>query len=105
MAAREPWLAGRRVLVVGAGTQPSSDPDAPVGNGRAISLRAAREGADVVCVDRDEAAAAETARLIEDEGGSASVVVADVTSESDCAAMVAAVEGDIGGVVVNVGIG
>ena len=29
----EPRLAGRRVLVVGAGTQPSDEADAPVGNG------------------------------------------------------------------------
>src|SRR5215471_15288241 len=38
-------LAGRRVLVVGAGTRASADPDAPIGNGRAISVLAAREGA------------------------------------------------------------
>ena len=30
-------LAGRRILVVGAGTQPCDDADAPLGNGRAIS--------------------------------------------------------------------
>ena len=105
MAARDPWLAGRTVLVVGAGTQPSPDDDAPIGNGRAIAVRAAREGAHVVCADRDEASAAETVRLIADEGGSAAVAVADVTSEDDCVSMVAAVDGDLGGVVVNVGIG
>src|SRR5437588_287263 len=33
-----PRLTGRRVLVVGAGTQRSDDPDAPVGNGRAIAV-------------------------------------------------------------------
>ena len=58
-------LTGRRVLVVGAGTRPSDDPQAPIGNGRAISVLAAREGATVVCVDRHEAAARETVRLIE----------------------------------------
>jgi len=47
-------LDGRRVLVVGAGTQPSGDPDAPVGNGRAISVLAAEEGATLICADRDE---------------------------------------------------
>ena len=101
------WLEGRRVLVVGAGTQGSPDPEAPVGNGRAISVRAAREGAHVVCADRDEAAASETARLIAEEGGSASVVVADVSSEDDCAAMVAEAAGDgsLDGLVLNVGIG
>jgi NAD(P)-dependent dehydrogenase (short-subunit alcohol dehydrogenase family) len=49
-------LTGRRVLVVGAGTRHSDDPEAPIGNGRAISVLAAREGATVVCVDRHEAA-------------------------------------------------
>ena len=39
-----------RVLVVGAGTQPSPDDEAeaPVGNGRAIAVQCAREGAEVV---------------------------------------------------------
>ena len=40
-------LAGRRILVVGAGTRPCPELDAPVGNGRAISVLAAREGAAV----------------------------------------------------------
>ena len=46
-------LTGRRVLVVGAGTRPSPEPDPPIGNGRAISVLAAREGAAVACADRD----------------------------------------------------
>jgi NAD(P)-dependent dehydrogenase (short-subunit alcohol dehydrogenase family) len=101
------WLTDRRVLVVGAGTQPSPDPEAPVGNGRAIAIRAAREGAHVVCADRDGDSAAETVRLVTEEGGSASVVVADVTSEAECAGMVAEAVGDgsLDGLVVNVGIG
>ena len=102
-------LAGRTILVVGAGTQPSDEPDPPIGNGRAISVTAAREGARVVCADRDEDAAAETASLVRGEGGEATVVVGDVRSADDCAAMVdAAVEagsGRLEGVVLNVGIG
>ena len=56
---REGLLEGVACLVVGAGTQPSPDdePDAPVGNGRAIAVQCAREGAEVVCADRDEASA------------------------------------------------
>ncbi len=54
-------LTGRRVLVVGAGTRPSPEPDPPIGNGRAISVLAAREGAAVACADRSAPAAAETA--------------------------------------------
>lgn len=99
-------LAGRRVLVVGAGTQTSDDPDAPVGNGRAIAVAAAREGATVACADRDGPAAEATAAWITDEGGTATVIVADVTSEEDCAAMVDAAAADgLDGVVLNVGIG
>ncbi|MGI8795041.1 MAG: SDR family NAD(P)-dependent oxidoreductase [Acidimicrobiia bacterium] len=100
-----PRLEGRRVLVVGAGTQPSDEPDPPVGNGRAIAVLAAREGAEVVCADRDRAAADETAAWIEREGGTATVEVADVASEDDCAALVAAAGDGLDGLVLNVGIG
>jgi NAD(P)-dependent dehydrogenase (short-subunit alcohol dehydrogenase family) len=97
-------LDARRVLVVGAGTQSSPDPDPPVGNGRAISILAAREGAEVICADRDEEAAARTAALIEAEGGRASVLVADAADEESCRAMIASA-GELDGLVVNVGIG
>jgi len=93
------------VLVVGAGTQPSDDPDPPIGNGRAIAVLAAREGAEVVCADRDRASAEETAAWIEREGAKATVEVADVTSEDDCAALAAAAGDGLGGMVLNVGIG
>jgi NAD(P)-dependent dehydrogenase (short-subunit alcohol dehydrogenase family) len=99
-------LRGRRVLVVGAGTQPSDDPDAPIGNGRAIAVECARQGAAVVCADRDEQSAATTAALISDAGGSAAVVVGDVVSEAACRAIVSdAARGGLHGVVCNVGIG
>src|SRR5688500_10682256 len=102
-----PRLPSKRVLVVGAGTQRSDDPDAPVGNGRAIAVLAAREGASVVCADRDAAAAEETAKWIVDEGGAAEVIVADVGSEDNCRSMVtSALEaGPLDGLVLNVGIG
>lgn len=101
-----PRLSGRRILVVGAGTQRSDDPDAPIGNGRAIAVLAAREGAFVVCGDRDRDAARETAALVEGEGARAAVVVGDVVSDGACAAMVAAAAEDgLDGLVVNVGIG
>jgi NAD(P)-dependent dehydrogenase (short-subunit alcohol dehydrogenase family) len=100
----EPRLIGRRVLVVGAGTQPSDDPDAPIGNGRAIAVLAAREGAAIGCADLDRAAAEETAAWIQREGGDAHVLVADVRSEDDCRRLVEEA-GDLDGVVLNVGIG
>lgn len=104
-ATGRPRLEGRTVLVIGAGTQTSDDPDAPTGNGRAIALRAAAEGAKVICADRIESAAAETARLVHDQGGTADVVVGDITVEDDCAAMVASAGPDLWGVVANPGIG
>ena len=100
-------LAGRRVLVVGAGTRPSPEPDPPVGNGRAITVLAAREGASVVCADRDRAAAEVTAGLARDEGATAEVVVADVADPAACAAVVteaADALGGLDGLVLNVGI-
>jgi NAD(P)-dependent dehydrogenase (short-subunit alcohol dehydrogenase family) len=100
-----PRLDGRRVVVVGAGTQPSDDADAPMGNGRAIAVRAAGEGADVVCVDRDAGAAEETAALVRRAGRDARVVVADVASEAECGRLVAEAGGPIDGLVLNVGIG
>jgi NAD(P)-dependent dehydrogenase (short-subunit alcohol dehydrogenase family) len=100
-------LAGRRVLVVGAGTRPSPEPDPPIGNGRAIAVLAAREGASVVCADRDRAAADATAGLAEAEGATARVVVGDVADPAACAAMVeesVAALGGLDGLVLNVGI-
>src|SRR3954454_7534430 len=71
-------LAGRRIVVVGAGTQPSDEPDPPLGNGRAIALRGAGGRAEVVCVDRAAGAARATAPLVPEAAGHAPVVVADV---------------------------
>jgi NAD(P)-dependent dehydrogenase (short-subunit alcohol dehydrogenase family) len=109
-------LTGRRVLVVGAGTRPSPEPDPPLGNGRAISVLAAREGAAVACADRDAGAAEATAALVSAEhaegpgsgGQAAAVVLADVAAPDACAAVVAdsaAALGGLDGVVLNVGIG
>ena len=70
-------------------------------------MLAAREGATVVCADRDRAAAEETATLIADEGGDAAIVVADVGSGEGCAALVAEAVADaaLDALVLNVGIG
>lgn len=101
-------LDGRRILVVGAGTRPSADPEAPPGNGRAIAVTLGREGASVACADVDRSAARETARLVRDEDGHAQIVVADVADPDACRTMVAEaadlLEG-LDGVVINVGIG
>ena len=100
-------LTDRRVLVVGAGTRPDPEPDAPMGNGRAVAVLAAREGAAVACADLDRAAAEETARLVEAEGAKAHVIVGDVADEAVCHGLVeetVAAFGGIDGVVLNVGI-
>lgn len=100
-------LAGRRVLVVGAGTRSSPDPDAPLGNGRAISLLAASEGAEVVCADISREAAEATAALIVDSGGVAHALVGDVSEPHDCGRLVGdstELLGGLDGLVTNVGI-
>jgi meso-butanediol dehydrogenase / (S,S)-butanediol dehydrogenase / diacetyl reductase len=51
------------------------------GIGRASAQRFADEGGEVIVVDVDRDAAAETVRLIQDDDGSASVAVADVSHE------------------------
>jgi NAD(P)-dependent dehydrogenase (short-subunit alcohol dehydrogenase family) len=101
-------LAGRRILVVGGGTQRSDDPDAPVGNGRAISVISAREGATVAVADVDVAAAEETAEMVRVEGAAAHVIRADVRDPTDCSQMVEEANarmGGLDGLVLNVGIG
>jgi NAD(P)-dependent dehydrogenase (short-subunit alcohol dehydrogenase family) len=100
-------LPGRRILVVGAGTQPTDDPDASVGNGRAISVLCATNGADVACLDREAPAAQETARLVEAAGTRSVVIVADVSDAGRCSAAVATAATELGGLdglVLNVGI-
>ena len=101
-------LAGRRVLVLGAGTQRSDDPEAPIGNGRAVSVLAGREGAAGACWDRDGPAATETAALVEAEGAPALAIVGDASDPEMCAAAVGSAVtglGGLDGVVLNVGIG
>jgi NAD(P)-dependent dehydrogenase (short-subunit alcohol dehydrogenase family) len=78
-------LKDKIAIVVGAGQQPGEG----IGNGRATAILFAREGATVLLVDRDETSLAETLRMIEDEGGSASTLRADITDEDDCKAIAA----------------
>jgi NAD(P)-dependent dehydrogenase (short-subunit alcohol dehydrogenase family) len=101
-------LTGRRIVVVGAGSQGFGDHEAPPGNGQAISVLAGREGAMVAVVDRVPEAAAETVRLVEESGASAAAVIADVGDVEACERLVdeaAGVLGGIDGLVLNVGIG
>lgn len=76
-------LLGKVAIVTGAG---SSGPG--VGNGKATAILFAREGAMVLIVDNHLDRATETLRMVESEGGRASVFSADVTKSEDCLAMV-----------------
>ena len=67
-------LKGKTAMVVGAG---SIGPG--WGNGKATAVTFAREGAQVLCVDRNGAAAEETTGIIKSEGGKATAFTADVS--------------------------
>lgn len=71
-------LKERVALISGAG---SSGPG--IGNGRAISILFAQEGAKVACADIDLESAEETVRMIEEKGGEAMAVQGDVTKSKD----------------------
>ena len=76
-------VAGKVAIVTGAGSSAEG-----IGNGRAAALLLARHGAKVGLVDFHEDAAAETARMIADEGGESLVIQADVTDAGSCEAAV-----------------
>lgn len=101
-------LTGRRVLIVGAGTRPTDDPDAPPGNGRAVAVAAARAGARVALTDVDESAVRASADLVTAAGGTASTMVSDASDADACEGAVewaAQAMGGIDAMVLNVGIG
>jgi NAD(P)-dependent dehydrogenase (short-subunit alcohol dehydrogenase family) len=100
-------LMGRRIIVVGAGQRTIVDEDPPIGNGRAMSVLFAREGAHVACIDVSKEAADGTVEQITSEGGKAFADIADV---ADVSAIAPAVErcakklGGLDGLALNVGI-
>ncbi len=78
-------LEGKVALVIGAGSI------APGwSNGKATAVAYGREGATVVCVDRNPDAAAETAALVRDEGARALALEADACRETDVCRVVSA---------------
>jgi NAD(P)-dependent dehydrogenase (short-subunit alcohol dehydrogenase family) len=77
-------LKDKVAIVVGAGQSPGEG----MGNGRATALTFGREGAKVLCVDRNLASAEETAGMIASKGGTAAACQADVTKDADIKAMV-----------------
>ncbi len=85
-------LENKTAMIVGAGQSPGET----VGNGRAVALLFAREGAVVACVDRSLAAAEETAALVRAEGGKAIALAADITVEAQIEYAVAAALAEMG---------
>ncbi|HEY1880181.1 MAG TPA: SDR family NAD(P)-dependent oxidoreductase [Caulobacteraceae bacterium] len=77
-------LENKCAVVVGAGQTPGET----IGNGRAIAVLFAREGAKVFCIDRDGARARATADEIVTAGGDAAPFTADITKPEDCLALV-----------------
>ena len=101
-------LLGRRVLVVGGGQRVFDAATDPIGNGRAMSLLFAREGAFVAVADRVRASAEETVAQIGQAGGRAFAIEADITSPADVARMFAEAHAGLAGLdglVLNVGVG
>ncbi|KAM3542414.1 hypothetical protein ARSEF1564_004706 [Beauveria bassiana] len=85
-------LSGKVAIVTGAGAAGDD-----LGNGRAIALLLAEDGASVICVDRDEASAQRTVEMIQEQGaGSAVAIRADVTSSGDCSRCVATAVAEYG---------
>ncbi len=71
-------LADKVAIITGAGS----------GMGRTAALMFAEQGARVVVAEFSEAAGAETVRLVEANGGRASLVRVDVSNEAEAKAMV-----------------
>jgi len=74
----EQRLGGRVALITGAGS----------GVGRAISVRYAKEGADILVNDINLEGANETAKMIRELGRKALVIWADVGNSAEVEAMV-----------------
>jgi NAD(P)-dependent dehydrogenase (short-subunit alcohol dehydrogenase family) len=101
-------LAGRRILVVGGGQEDHGLEDPPIGNGRAMSILFAREGAAVAVADINPASAEVTAERVRAEGATATSLAGDAAEEDGMAEIFAGTRealGGLDGLVVNVGIG
>ena len=100
-------LDRRRILVVGAGQREDEGGRMRVGNGRAMAVLLAREGASLICLDRDAKAAHASCEWIREEGGNAHALclnVEDVEGIASGVAEACGVFGGLDGMVVNVGV-
>jgi NAD(P)-dependent dehydrogenase (short-subunit alcohol dehydrogenase family) len=76
-------VRGKVAIVTGAGSLTEG-----IGNGRGAAMLLSRHGARVAVMDWHEEAAAQTARMIEAEGGECIVIQGDVTDAESCRAAV-----------------
>lgn len=76
-------LTGKVAIVTGAGSRTDG-----MGNGRAVAILFAREGAKVVLNDLSQTAAEKTLETIEAEGGTASICLADITDADEAKRLV-----------------
>jgi NAD(P)-dependent dehydrogenase (short-subunit alcohol dehydrogenase family) len=100
-------LAGRRVLVVGGGQQDYGLDDPPIGNGRAMSILFAREGAAVAVADLDADSAEATAALVREAGAECVTIIGDAADPAAVERMFDEARSGLGGLdglVMNVGI-
>jgi NAD(P)-dependent dehydrogenase (short-subunit alcohol dehydrogenase family) len=77
-------LEGKVAIITGAGQQQGES----IGNGRAAAVLFAREGARLLLANRSMASLEETRDLLRKEGYDAQCMVADISNEEDCAALV-----------------
>jgi NAD(P)-dependent dehydrogenase (short-subunit alcohol dehydrogenase family) len=97
-------LEGKTAIIVGAGQTPGDT----IGNGKAMAILFAREGATILCVDRELDRAEATVQNITAASGKASAFQADVRYADQCAALVAEGQARLGRIdilVNNVGSG
>lgn len=97
-------LKGKVAVITGAGQTLGES----IGNGRAAAILFAREGAKLVLANRSMASLDGTREFLRKEGYDAECVIADISNEDDCAALVSATVSKFGRIDIlhnNVGIG
>src|SRR5260370_38439969 len=97
-------LKGKVAVITGAGQREADI----IGNGPAAAVLFAREGAKLLLANRSMASLEEARELLRQEGLDAECVIADISKEEDCVALVNAAVSRFGRIDIlhnNVGIG
>src|SRR4051795_11072783 len=85
-------LQGKVAVITGAGQRQGES----IGNGRATAVVFAREGAKLFLANRSMASLEETRDLLRKEGFEPECMVADISKEDDCAALINAAASKFG---------